>query len=651
MKTLSIDIETYGSTDLIKSGVYKYVEADDFEILLFGFAYDNDPVEIIDLTSEPLPSHILDALTDPDILKTAHNANFERTCIKKFFDYILTDLPVQQWQCTMAHASMLGLPLSLEQCAKVLKLEAQKDKAGKALIKYFSLPCKPTKKNEGRTRNLPCHDPEKWQQFKDYCIQDVNVEREVRNKVSFYSVPPIEKIMWHIDQQINDRGIMIDAGLVKNAIDIDNNHRWKLAEEAIQLTGLENPNSVSQLKEWIEGETDEQINSLNKETVPALLEKVDSKKVKRVLNIRQELSKSSVKKYTSMMAAKCSDDRIRGLHQYYGANRTGRWAGRIVQPHNLPQNHLPDLDLARNLVKGDQYEMLDFLYGNVPDTLSQLIRTAFIAPHGHKFIVCDFSAIEARIIAWLAGEKWRLDVFATHGKIYEASAAHMFKVPIDAVTKGSPLRQKAKIAELALGYGGAVNALLQMGALKMGLKEDELPRLVSQWRNANQKICNYWGSVEDAAMRAVETGIMQTLHPGIRMYMHKGILFIKLPSGRCLSYLRARIAESRHGIECITYDGMNQTTKQWGPQETYGGKLVENLCQAIARDCLADAMVRLHMKGFQIVLHVHDEIVIEDINDGLVSVAEVENIMAQEIPWAKGLPLKAEGFEGTYYKK
>jgi DNA polymerase len=647
MNILSIDIETFSSNDLIKSGVYKYVEAPDFAILLFGYAFDDEPVQIVDLISEKLPDVVLKALTNPAFIKTAHNANFERTCIRKFFNI---DLPVQQWECTMVRVSMLGLPLSLDAASKALKLKTEKSTDGKTLIRYFSIPCKPTKTNGGRTRNMPENDPEKWQKFKDYCIQDVVVEREIRNKVSFFEPPPFEKTLWNIDQEINDTGVLLDPKFVKNAIWMDTAYREKLTTEAIEITGIQNPNSASQLKQWLTEETDINVTSLTKEAVPVLLQNIKDNTVKRVLNIRQEMAKTSVKKYAAMVSAVCNDHRVRGLLQFYGANRTGRWAGRLVQVQNLPQNHLPDLDLARSLVKEGDLEMLDLLYGNVPDTLSQLIRTSFIASPRHRFIVADFSAIEARVIAWLANEKWRLDVFSTHGKIYEASAAHMFKVPVEDVTKGSHLRQKAKIAELALGYGGGPNALLKMGALKMGLQEEELPQLVAMWRNSNKKIVDYWTKVEEAAMDTVREGIKSVIHPSISFYISKGVLFIKLPGGRCLTYLKPQIRPNKFNGESIVYEGLNHTTKQWGKQETYGGKLVENLCQAIARDCLADAMIRLHNKGYKIVMHVHDEVVLE-MPEGKGSTEEVDAIMSEPIPWAKGLPLKAESYETFYYKK
>lgn len=654
MQTLAIDIETYSSTDLSKSGVYKYVQAPDFTILLFACSFNNEPVELYDLSKyhndikvAEKSSRIFSPLTNPNILKTAYNASFERACISKYFNLYLDPC---QWECTMAKASMLGLPLGLDMAAKALKLPQEKSAAGKALIRYFSVPCKPTKANGERTRNLPQHDLEKWEQFKEYCKNDVVVEQAIREKISFFNIPETEKKLWYLDQQINDEGVLIDPVFVKNAIHLDITHRDKLTKEITELTNLVNPNSAAQLKKWIGEETGSTVTSLTKEAVPVLLQNTDCVIVKRVLAIRQEMSKTSVKKYEAMASAVCEDDRVRGLLQYYGANRTGRWAGRLVQVQNLPQNHLPDLDLARRLVREGDLELLEILFGNVPDTLSQLVRTAFVAPNKHRLIIADFSAIEARVIAWLANEKWRMDVFNTHGKIYEASASQMFKVPIETVTKGSPLRQKGKVSELALGYQGGPNALISMGALKMGILEEELPKLVSMWRNANKKIVQLWYDVEDAAKTAVSEGTTTSIQHGIKFYTKHNILFIQLPSGRELAYMRPAIKPNRYGNEAITYEGMNQTSKQWGPQETYGGKLVENIVQAIARDCLADAMLRITAAGYKIAMHVHDEVVLE-VPNGKGSLEEVNKIMSTSIAWAKGLPLNADSYETNYYKK
>lgn len=655
MRTLAIDIETYSSTDLIKSGVYKYVEAPDFTVLMLACSFDNEPVELFDLSKTGVENKVIVrdrfkeiqmALIDPTVLKTAFNANFERACLSA---YLHLDLPAEQWECTMVKACMLGLPMSLENVAKVLKLEQQKDAAGKALIRYFSLPCKPTKANGMRTRNLPEHDPEKWQQYKDYCVQDVVTEKAIRNKISFFTIPDTEKKLWELDQRINDRGVLIDPVFVNSAIKMDDLNKIRLSNEAIELTNLDNPNSAAQLKTWLSEETGDTITDLTKKAIPILLNAMPADNVKRVLNIRQEMAKTSVKKYTAMLKGICSDNRLRGLIQFYGANRTGRWAGRLVQVQNLPKNELKDLDLARQLVREGDTEMVECLFGNVPDTLSQLIRTAFVAPAGHRFMVADFSAIEARVIAWLAGEKWRLDVFNTHGKIYEASASHMFKVPLEAVTKGSALRQKGKVSELALGYQGGPNALIKMGALDMGIPEEELPKLVKMWRNANTKIVRLWNVVGEAALKAVSTGVPVQIMYGIRFSVEKGILFIELPSKRRLAYLRPKIKEGLYG-DSLTYEGMDQTTKKWCTQDTYGGKLVENIVQAIARDCLADAMLRVDAAGYNIAMHVHDEIVTEMPN-GQGTLAEINSLLSAPIPWAKGLPLSADSYETIYYKK
>lgn len=664
MKTLAIDIETYSSTDLSKSGVYKYTEAADFTILMIACSFDNGEVEIYDLTDVPKDAKVreasrkvFNALLDPTILKTAFNANFERTCLQAYFQKVNSNciLPPEQWECTMVKSAMLGLPLSLEAVGNVLKLTARKDSKGKALISYFSKPCKPTKTNGMRTRNLPEHAPEKWQAFLDYCVQDVRTELAIRNKISFFEIPEKEKALWCLDQRINDRGILLDREFINAAIQMSEVNTARLTEEAIRLTGLSNPNSAAQLKTWLSNETGSEVETLRKGDIPALLEASECEHVSRVLEIRQEMAKTSVKKYTSMLNGICDDNRVRGLLQYYGANRTGRWAGRLVQVQNLPQNHLHDLDLARQLVKSGDIEMVEMMFGNVPNVLSELIRTAFVAPSGRRFIVADFSAIEARVIAWLASEKWRLDVFNTHGKIYEASAAQMFRVPIESVTKGSGLRQRGKIAELALGYQGGANALTSMeDSLRVPanerVPEEEKPQLVSAWRLANPAIVKLWKKVENAAIECVSScSPVQIMH-GIRFEMSRGILFIKLPSGRCLSYLSPKLKTGKFGGEALTYEGMDQTTKQWKRQDTYGGKLVENLVQAIARDCLAESMLRLTSAGYDIAIHVHDENVLEAPND-FGSLDDVNKIMSESIAWAPGLPLTADSYETNYYRK
>lgn len=648
MKVLRIDIETYSPVDLMKAGVYKYAESEDFEILLFAYAFNDDPVRVIDLAQgEELPEDALHALTDPNVLKTAFNASFEITCISAFFKMLL---PIEQWECTMVRSAICGLPLSLDASSKALGLAQEKMAAGKALINYFSKPCKPTKANGGRTRNLPKHDGNKWNLFKKYCGQDVEVERAIGKKLEFLVIPPGERKLWVLDQEINSRGILVDRQMIRNAIAMDDICKERLMKRATEITGLDNPNSAAQLKQWLIGELGEDVENVSKETIKDLLGKADSEEVKTVLRNRQEAAKTSVKKYTAMANAVCRDGRVRGMLQFYGANRTGRWAGRLVQLHNLPQNHLRDLDLARQLVRDNDLDTLEILFGNVPDTLSQLIRTAFIAKPDHRFIVADFSAIEARVIAWLADEKWRLDVFNTHGKIYEASASQMFKVPIDQITKGSPLRQKGKVAELALGYQGGPRALVQMGALKMGLKEEELQDLVDAWRNTNPSIVRLWSEVGRAAMKAVEAGGAFVIRHGIKFIKRGAFLCIDLPSGRSLYYARPHIANNQFGSKALKYEGMNQTTKQWGRQETYGGKLVENIVQAIARDCLALAMRRLDKAGYPIVSHVHDEVILETkIGEG--SLEEACEIMGRPIKWAPGLPLRADGYETPYYKK
>ena len=648
MTILSIDIETYSSVDLTKSGVYAYTEAPDFEILLFGYALEDGPAYVVDLArGETIPLAIDIALNSPDVVKTAFNANFERTCIAKHFG---KPMPAEQWRCSSVHALTLGLPIRLEDVAKALKLKHQKDTAGKALIRYFSMPCKPTNANGGRARNLPEHAPEKWEQFKAYCKQDVEVERAIREKLLRYPVLPVEQKLWELDQKINDLGVRVAPNLVKHAITCDSQYQEKLESEAIKLTGLDNPNSVSQLKGWLKEATNLEVESLNKTAVPELLKQTDSQIVKRVLELRQEMAKTSVKKYLAMSRARCQDDRIRGLLQFYGANRTGRWAGRLVQVQNLPQNKLKDLDLARNLLLAGQYDTIELLFDSVPVVLSQLIRTAFIPAPGCRFVVADFSAIEARVIAWLAGEKWRMDVFNGHGKIYEASASAMFKVPIEEITKGNPLRQKGKIAELALGYQGAKGALITMGALNMGLTEEELPGLVTTWRQANPAIVQYWSDVEEAAMKAVRDKTSTELPHGLTFSYESGMLFIRLPSGRRLAYVRPRIeVEERFNKMGLTYEGYEQG--KWNRLRTYGGKLVENIVQATARDCLAEAMLLLDAAGYRIVMHVHDEVVMEVPNNDPHALEDACEIMGQPIDWAPGLPLRADGFECQYYKK
>lgn len=526
MRTLSIDIETYSDLDIKKVGVYRYVDSANFEILLFAYAFDNEEVKVIDLVNdEELPKEVIEALNDNKVIKSAFNANFERTAISKFLNI---NLKPNEWSCTMIKALTLGLPGSLDSVSKALKFneDKQKMKEGKALIQYFCKPCKATKVNKGRTRNLPIHDMEKWNKFKEYCKQDVVVEREIRNKLSKYKTTEREIKLWYLDQRINDTGIKVDTELIENAIECDKRYTEKLTKEAIKITGLNNPNSPAQLKKWLSDKVGFEITSLTKESIPEILKQVDDENVVRILELRKLMSKTSIKKYEAMKLAKGNDNRVRGLLQFYGANRTGRWAGRLVQVQNLPQNHIEDLDLARNLLKEGDFDLIELLYDSVPDVLSQLIRTAFIPSEGHRFIVSDFSAIEARVIAWLAGEKWRLDVFNSHGKIYEASASQMFKIPIENIKKGSELRQKGKLAELSNGYGGSVGALISMGAIKMGLKEEELQPIVTAWRNANPNITKFWWDVDKAAKKAIKDRTIVEIQHGIKFIYNPGVLFI-----------------------------------------------------------------------------------------------------------------------------
>lgn len=646
--TLGIDIETYSSED-IANGVYRYADAEDFTIQLFAYSVNDGPVLITDIAQgEEIPPRIVEALTDPHVIKTAFNAAFERTCLNKFFGL---NMDAEQWECTMVRSAMLGLPLSLDAVGRVLKLEQQKMQEGKSLIRYFSCPCKPTKVNGGRTRNLPQHAPDKWATFKRYCIRDVEVEQAIRRITAAYRIPESEHRLYVADQRINDRGVLVDMDLVTQAIRMDAAYKGRLNAEAMEISGLDNPNSVAQLKAWLEKETDTTVDKLSKKDLPALLASADNDKVERMLRIRQEMAKTSTKKYEAMRKTACSDGRVRGLLQFYGANRTGRWAGRLVQVQNLPQNHLEDLDYARSLVKSGDLSAVELLFGNVPDTLSQLIRTAFIAKDGCTFLVCDFSAIEARVIAWLAGEQWRLEVFRTHGKIYEASASMMFHVPVEEITKTDPRRQKGKIAELALGYQGGVGAMKTMGGESMGLTEEEMSEIVDNWRNANSAIVRLWKDVEAAARMVIRYGEPVSVK-GLKFFMSLGAMMIQLPSGRCLSYPRPSVGVNRFGSESICYEGVSQTSKQWCQQETYGGKLVENIVQGIARDCLAITILRLEEKGYPIVFHVHDEVIIEaPENDGVHTLQGVEEIFRMPITWAPGLPLKGAGYTTKYYLK
>ena len=645
MQTLSIDLETYSDQPLAKTGVYRYVESPDFEILLFAYSVDGGSVQQIDLAcGEKIPPAILAALEDDKVIKWAFNANFERICLSRFLGYPTGDyLEPDSWRCSMVWAAYMGLPLSLEGAGAVLGLEKQKLAEGKDLIKYFCQPCAPTKSNGQRTRNLPKHSPDKWLAFKKYNIRDVETEMSIQARLLKYPVPDSVWEEYHLDQEINDRGVGLDMELVRQAIQMDGRSRSELTQAMKELTSLDNPNSVQQMKQWL-ADNGVETDTLGKKAVAELL-KTAPQQLQKVLTLRQQLAKSSVKKYQAMETAVCADGRARGMFQFYGANRTGRWAGRIIQMQNLPQNHLDDLSEARGLVRAGGFDALEMLYEDVPDTLSQLIRTAFVPQEDRKFIVADFSAIEARVIAWLAGEKWRQDVFAQGKDIYCASASQMFGVPVEKHGVNGHLRQKGKIAELALGYGGSVGALKAMGALEMGLQEDELPALVSAWRQANPKIVQFWWAVDHAVMDAVTRKTTTKTH-GIIFSARNGMLFITLPSGRSLAYVKPKIGENRFGGDCITYEGVGGT-KKWERIDSYGPKFVENIVQATSRDILCYAMQTL--RCCSIVMHIHDEVVIEA--DRRMSLQAVCDQMGRTPPWAKGLQLRADGYETDFYKK
>ena len=661
MHHLSIDLETYSSVPLAKAGAQKYIQSPDFQILLFAYSVDGAPVEIIDLArGEYLPPWLVQAITSPDYIKHAYNAPFEWGCLSKF----LGALPPSQWRCTMFHGLYCGYTAGLEATGKALGLPENKKKlnTGKALIRYFCVPCKPSKANGQRTRNLPHHDPAKWELFREYCRQDVVTEMEIERRLSAFPVPDFVQKQWETDLIINARGVAVDMELVDGALSLGATVRQNLMTEAMQLSGLNNPNSVAQLTEWLQEETGEELADLRKDTVARLLkEDNNSLKVRRMLEIRQELGKTSTKKYDAIEAAVCADGRVRGLLQFYGANRTGRWAGRLVQVQNLPRTYTEPLDLAREMVQRRNLDGLRAVYGSVPDTLSQLIRTAFIAPEGHVFIDADFSAIEARVISWLAGEQWRLEVFRTHGKIYEASASQMFGVPLEHIKKGRPeyaLRQKGKVAELALGYQGSTGALINMGALDMGIPETDLPDIVSRWREANKRIRDLWYSMDNAAIQVITQGGTVGINSLIlsREYdCNQGTdcMTITLPSGRKLYYVSPSIGQNQWDKPSIAYMGMDQKTKRWKRIETYGGKLVENCVQAIARDCLADTIERLEAAGLPVIFHVHDEVVIDITpwadNDTMLDL--VCSIMRTPISWAPDLPLNADGWVGHYFRK
>lgn len=663
LRHLSIDIETKSSVDIGKAGLYRYAQSEDFEVLLFAYQMDDGEVELVDLAQgEQIPENVQLMLKDVAVVKHAYNAAFEWYCLNRA-GY---ETPLEQWRCTMIHGLYCGYTAGLDATGKAIGLPQDKQKltTGKALIRYFCVPCKPTKSNGNRTWNLPRHAPEKWELFKEYCKQDVVTERAILKRLNYFPVPEEEQELWQQDIRMNAFGVRVDSKLIEGALTIDGVSSAELTEEAINITGLQNPNSTAQLKVWVEKELsdslemDVELPGLRKEDVSMLLERNDlPKEIRRVLEIRQQLGKTSIKKYVAMETAKGADERVRGLTQYYGANRTGRWAGRLVQLQNLPRNYLKTLDYARELVKTKNYDGIRFLYGNVPDTLSQLIRTAFIPSEGHKFVVADFSAIEARVIAWLAGEQWVNEVFATHGKIYEATASQMFHVPIEKIVKGNPeysLRQKGKVATLALGYQGGTAALIAMGALNMGLAEEELPDIVQRWRNANPRIRDLWYAVEQAALTTMQTAQPQGInglifrYEGELMY-GQSFLTVQLPSGRKLFYPKPFLKENQFGKMAIHYYTVGQQTKKWEVASTYGGKMTENIVQAIARDCLAETLRRIEQLGLQVVFHVHDEVIIDAPME--VTAEQICDLMAEPISWAPGLLLKGAGFESSYYMK
>lgn len=644
MSLLAIDIETFSDVDLPKCGVYAYSDSPQFEILLFAYAFDDEPTTVVDLAcGERLPDRVLEALEDDTIVKTAFNAAFERTCLSR---YLGRRLSPAAWQCTAVQSAMLALPPTLDGVGEVLNIQRKKLKEGASLVRYFSMPCKPTKANGGRTRNRPGDAPELWERFKTYCIRDVDAEREIREKLRNYPIPDGEMELYRLDQEINDRGILVDQTLAVQAVRCDLEFKERATAQARELTGLANPNSLAQVKGWL-AERGIEVDSLDKKAIKGLLPQTTGD-VREMLMLRLLLGKTSVKKYEAIQRSVCSDGRVHGLLQFYGANRTGRWAGRLVQVQNLPQNHIPDLALARSLIKRGEFERIEMLYDSTPGVLSELIRTAFIPKPGCRFIVADFAAIEARVLAWFSGERWRLDTFQQGGDIYCASASKMFHVPVEKHGQNAHLRQKGKIAELALGYGGSVGALTSMGALDMGLAEEELQPLVDQWRGANPHIVKFWWDVDAAAVKAFRSKSEVRLGP--LYFAHRsGMLFITLPSGRRLAYVKPRMLPNRFGRESLTYEGVGEN-KKWTRIETYGPKLTENIVQATARDLLALAMLRLRNAGFEIVMHIHDEAVVE-VPEGVSSVDEICRIMTEAPAWAAGLPLQADGYECEFYKK
>lgn len=648
MKKLSCDIETFSDVDLIRCGVYKYADSPNFEMLLFAYAVDDGDVHIIDIAGgEELPEEIIQAIKSDTVVKTAYNAQFERVCLSRYLKLPEGEyLNPQSWYCTAVQAAELALPLSLADVGSVLGLERQKMTEGKELIKYFCVPCKPTKSNGNRTRNRPCHDINKWETFKKYCMRDVDVERQIADKLKMYPIRDEEHRLYVLDQIINDRGVLVDSELAKQAVKLNSIQSAVAVEQAYMITGLENPNSVTQLKQWLK-ENGVEIESLSKKAVKSLADETDGD-VSEMLKLRLLMAKTSVKKYEAVIRSVCSDNRVHGMMRFCGANRTGRWSGNILQPQNLPQNHLPDLTLARDIVKDGDFEMLDMMFGNVPNVLSELIRTILIPKPNHRFIVADFSAIEARVLAWIAGEQWRIDTFKNGGDIYCASASKMFKVPVEKHGVNGELRQKGKISELACGYGGSVGALKNMGAVEMGVQENELQGLINDWRNANPHIVRFWYEVGNAAMKAIKEKTTVPLGKLVFAY-ERGILFIRLPSGRRLSYIKPRIGTNRFGGDSITYMGIN-SAKKWDRLETFGGKLTENIVQGTARDLLANALINAANAGYDTVFHVHDEIICE-VPNGYGSVDELCRLMCIKTDWADGLPLNADGFECEYYKK
>lgn len=648
MKKLSCDIETFSDVDLIRCGVYKYADSPDFEMLLFAYAADDGDVHIIDIAGgEELPEKIIQAIKSDTVVKTAYNAQFERVCLSRYLKLPEGEyLNPQSWYCTAVQAAELALPLSLADVGSVLGLERQKMTEGKELIKYFCVPCKPTKSNGNRTRNRPCHDINKWETFKKYCMRDVDVERQIADKLKMYPIRDEEHRLYVLDQIINDRGVLVDSELAEQAVKLNSIQTTVAVEQAYMITGLENPNSVTQLKQWLK-ENGVEIESLSKKAVKSLADETDGD-VSEMLKLRLLMAKTSVKKYEAVIRSVCSDNRVHGMMRFCGANRTGRWSGNILQPQNLPQNHLPDLTLARDIVKDGDFEMLDMMFGNVPNVLSELIRTILIPKPNHRFIVADFSAIEARVLAWIAGEQWRIDTFKNGGDIYCASASKMFKVPVEKHGVNGELRQKGKISELACGYGGSVGALKNMGAVEMGVQENELQGLINDWRNANPHIVRFWYEVGNAAMKAIKEKTTVPLGKLVFAY-ERGILFIRLPSGRRLSYIKPRIGTNRFGGDSITYMGIN-SAKKWDRLKTFGGKLTENIVQGTARDLLANALINAANAGYDTVFHVHDEIICE-VPNGYGSVDELCKLMCIKPEWADGLPLNADGFECEYYKK